>query len=148
MDAAKTRINGTCVAIDGEGILFRGASGSGKSDLALRLIDAGARLVADDWTEASVRDGRVRLAAPGTIAGLIEVRGLGVIETTALAEAPLALVVDLADPSALERMPAPAVADIAGVAVPSIRIAPFEDSAVAKVRAALSVVLGRTRIVP
>lgn len=147
MDAAKTRINGTCVAIDGEGILFRGASGAGKSDLALRLIDAGARLVADDWAEASVRGGRVRLAAPDTIAGLIEVRGVGVIETTALADAPLALVVDLVGSSAVERMPASATADIAGVAVPSIRVAPFEASAVAKVRAALSVVLGRTRIV-
>lgn len=148
MDAAKTRINGTCVAIDGEGILFRGASGSGKSDLALRLIDDGARLVADDWAEASVRNGRVRLVAPGMIAGLIEVRGLGVIETTALGEAPLALVVDMVDPSAVERMPSPAVADIAGVAVPAIRLAPFEASAVAKVRAALSVALGKTRIVP
>src|SRR5437588_5560986 len=88
-------MHGTAVAIDGRGVLLRGPSGSGKSDLALRLIDAGARLVADDQTELR-RDGDAIIArAPPTIAGMIEVRGLGIVRIEALPAAPVALLVDL-----------------------------------------------------
>ena len=74
------QVHGTCVAIDGCAVLLRGPSGSGKSDLALRLIDGGARLVADDRAEISLRQRRLVVNAPPEIAGLIEVRGLGVLE--------------------------------------------------------------------
>lgn len=143
MENASTRINGTCVAIDGEGILLRGAPGSGKSDLALRLIDAGATLVADDWAETKIEAGVVHLKAPEPIAGLIEVRGIGVIEMPALAEAPLALVIDLVEAAAIERLPELKTTAIAGIDVASLRLSAFELSAVAKVHVALGLALGR-----
>jgi len=127
----------TCVDIDGAGVLLRGASGTGKSDLALRLIDGGARLVADDRAELTRTGGQVIAAAPAVLRGKIEVRGLGVVSVQAVARAPLKLVVDLVAPGAVERLPEPATADVLGVRLPLVRLAPFEASAPAKVRAAL-----------
>ena len=87
------RVHGTTVALQGEGVLLRGPSGSGKSDLALRLIDAGARLVADDQTELKrAADGLVA-RSPAAIAGRIEVRGVGILDVPTVASAPLRLVV-------------------------------------------------------
>ena len=128
-------VHGTCVDVEGVGVLLRGPSGAGKSDLALRLIDGGARLVADDQV-ALARDGaEVRPAAPATIAGLIEVRGLGPIRLEATPGTPLLLVVDLVQ-GPVERMPEPEFVDLLGVAVPLLRLNPFEASAAAKVRLA------------
>ena len=73
------RVHGTSVALGGDGILLQGPSGSGKSDLALRLVDAGALLVADDQTELALVGDGVLMRAPGVIAGRIEVRGLGIL---------------------------------------------------------------------
>lgn len=127
-------VHGTTVAIDGGAVLLRGASGAGKSDLALRLIDAGARLVADDQTRLR-RDGDCLLAsAPATIAGLIEVRGIGLLRLEALPAAPLALVVDLVAATAVERLPERRLQRYLGLAVPVIALAPFEASAAAKLR--------------
>ena len=72
-------IHASCVAIGGKGVLILGDSGAGKSDLALRLIDDGAKLVADDRTELYAARGTLCARAPKSIAGLIEVRGLGII---------------------------------------------------------------------
>ena len=92
-------------------MLLRGPSGAGKSDLALRLIDAGARLVADDQT-ALVRKGGILIATPpARIAGLIEARGVGIVRLARgqlLARAPVALLVDLVPPERIERLPEPA----------------------------------------
>ena len=129
----------TCVDIDGAGVLLRGPSGSGKSDLALRLIDGGARLVADDCARLRLSDGRLIASAPSEIAGRLEVRGLGIIEFETLAETPLSLVVDLVAPGDIERLPRPATAEVLGIRLPLVRLAPFEASAPAKVRAALKV---------
>ena len=101
------RVHGTTVALDGAGVLIRGPSGSGKSDLALRLIDAGARLVADDQTELWRRGEAVLARSPATIAGQIEVRGIGILSLPHLDEVPLRLVVDLIAPDAVERLPEP-----------------------------------------
>ena len=135
------QIHATCVDIGGAGVLLRGPSGSGKSDLALRLIDSGARLVADDRTELVLRDHegeqRVIASAPVEIAGKIEARGLGILAVDALSETPLALVVDLVDAKNVERVPEPATFDILGLSIPLIRLDPFEASAPAKLRAAL-----------
>ncbi len=127
----------TCVDIDGAGVLLRGASGSGKSDLALRLIDGGARLVADDRAELTLSGGQVIASAPAVLKGKIEVRGLGIVSVEAVPRTPLKLVVDLVAPGAVERLPEPATADVLGVRLPLVRLAPFEASAPAKVRAAL-----------
>ena len=94
-------VHGTCVDLDGRGILLRGPSGSGKSDLALRLIDGGARLVADDQVELR-RDGhRVLARAPITLSGRMEVRGLGIVPLPYVTEAALHAVIDLVAPQAV-----------------------------------------------
>ena len=86
-------------------VLLRGPSGAGKSDLALRLIDRGARLVADDQTELRLADGGLLARAPQTIQGKMEVRGLGIAELRPLRDVPVGLVVDLVDGQSVERVP-------------------------------------------
>jgi HPr kinase/phosphorylase len=127
-------MHGTAVALDGEALLLRGPPGAGKSDLALRLIDGGARLVADDQTEARRRGARVWVRAPAAIAGLIEVRGVGILRLEAVAEAPLALIVDLVPGAAIERLPEAAVETVLGLPIRRLAVAPFEASAAAKLR--------------
>lgn len=130
-------LHATAIAIDGRALLLRGASGSGKSDLALRLIDAGARLVADDQCELYRRGEEVIVRAPAMIAGLLEVRGIGLVRFDALAEATVALVIDLVAPEIVERLPARQTEAILGLALPRIAVAPFETLAAAKLRLAL-----------
>lgn len=133
----REQVHGTCVEIDGGAVLLRGASGSGKSDLALRLIDAGARLVADDRVNVALEDGRVMAAAPAEIAGLLEVGGVGIFRVGCVAASPLALVIDLVAADALARLPKPDTWTCLGVALPRIDLAPFHASAPAKVRLAV-----------
>lgn len=129
-------VHGTVVAIDGRGVLLRGPSGSGKSDLALRLIDEGAVLVADDRTVLAQEDRHVMASAPESIFGRIEVRGIGIIRIAALDRIRLALIVDLAS-KVIERLPKPETAELQGVTLPLIRLSPFEASAPAKIRLAV-----------
>jgi HPr kinase/phosphorylase len=131
-------VHATTVAIDGRGVLLRGPSGSGKSDLALRLIDAGARLVADDQSELSRAGDAILARAPSAIAGLIEARGIGILRLDPLTLARLELVVDLVAPARVERLPEAASVAILGIDLPLIALAPFEASAPAKLRLALS----------
>jgi HPr kinase/phosphorylase len=132
-----TLVHGTCVAIDGRGVLLRGPSGRGKSDLALRLIDEGALLVADDQTRLR-RDGESLMAhPPDTIAGMLEVRGLGLVRLPYAEQVPLELVIDLTIPSEVERLPEAETLELLGLAVRYLRLAPFEASAAAKVRLAM-----------
>ena len=116
------------------GVLIEGASGSGKSDLALRALDQGFRLVADDRVLLWEAAGRLYGRAPETIAGLIEVRGVDVLAVTPLAFCEVALKVRLATP---ERLPDPATETILGVAVPLLEADPFETSAPAKLSRAM-----------
>jgi serine kinase of HPr protein (carbohydrate metabolism regulator) len=120
--------------------MLRGPSGSGKSDLALRLIATGARLVADDQTEL-VRKGKVLIArAPDRLAGLIEARGVGIVKLgrdQVVMRAPVALLVDLASPERIERLPEPAHECVLGLRLPLLTLAPFEASASAKLHLAL-----------
>ena len=124
-----------CIALGGRGVLIAGRSGSGKSDLALRLIDRGARLVSDDYTLVEARGGRLYARAPETIAGRMEVRGVGIVEVEALAEAPLCLHLDLDSPP--ERLPEPGSVAIAGLSLPSLPFSALEASAPIKLEAAL-----------
>ena len=137
---AGSTIHATAVALDSGdgliGVLLRGPSGCGKSDLALRLIDDGARLVADDRTVLRRAGEFVRLAAPDVIRGRLEVRGLGIVPVDPVADVPLALIVDLIASDAVERLPLPYEEVVLGVAVPGVALAPFEPSAAAKVRLA------------
>src|SRR6185312_8976695 len=94
-DSASEHVHASTVAIDGRAVLITGPSGSGKSDLALRLIDRGFILVGDDQTIVR-RDGdRLVASAPARIAGKLEVRGIGIIEMETAGDVPVALLVEL-----------------------------------------------------
>lgn len=126
----------SCVALDGRGVLIEGPSGAGKSDLALRLIDRGAVLVSDDYTVLTNREGRLNAAPPARIAGLIEVRGIGLIARPHVSDVPVALMIRLSDDQ--ERLPETTpMREIAGVAVPVAVIRAAEASAPIKVEMAL-----------
>lgn len=130
-------VHGTTVALDGVGVLIRGVAGAGKSDFALRLIDQGARLVADDQTELSRDGARLMAAAPAATAGRMEVRGLGIVEVPHQAQAEVCLVVDLVAADNVPRLPAPEWVTFHGVQVPRLALAAFEASAAAKLRLAV-----------
>jgi serine kinase of HPr protein (carbohydrate metabolism regulator) len=117
-----------------QGALIEGPSGSGKSDLALRALDAGFSLVADDRTLVWVSGERLWGRAPETLRGLIEMRGLDVVRVTALPLAQVALIARLGRP---ERLPERMVEDVLGVAVPVLVLDPFEATAPAKLGRAI-----------
>lgn len=135
-----SQIHATCVALPEGGVLLRGESGAGKSDLALRLIDGGARLVADDQTVLTRDGARLIARAPATIAGLIEARGVGILRLPPQRLAPevvVALIVDLVDPSRIERLPDAEREELLGVSLRRVSLAAFEVSTPAKIRLAL-----------
>lgn len=133
-------LHASCVAIDGHAVLIEGRSGSGKSDLALRLIDRGAKLVSDDYTLVTRSGSALVATAPERIAGKIEVRGVGVVDIAPLTEAPVALVLTIEDQP--ERLPEPgATRRIAGVPIPVHPIAALEGTAAIKAELILKQVL-------
>ena len=134
---AETLVHATCLALEGRGLLLRGPSGSGKSDLALRLIEEGARLVADDQTLLTETDGRLIARSPDSIAGKLEVRGVGIRRVPSLSETTLELIVDLVGSGAVERLPDPQSESLGGVELPRIALDPFAASAPLKLRLAL-----------
>ena len=144
--SASLRLRVTCVALlvadKLAAVLLRGESGAGKSDLALRLIDQGALLVADDLVEMSERDGKLIASAPQTIRGRMEVRGLGIMAVPSVDDAPVALIVDLVAPETVERLPDPQFEKIGGVKLRRLALAPFEGSTPAKIRIALQALRG------
>jgi len=136
----------TTVALSGVAVVLRGPPGAGKSDLALRLIDRGALLVADDQTVLAVRDGALWASAPTAIAGRIEVRGLGIVPVPASMGAQVAVLADLVAADRIERLPEPATEHVLGIALPRLALAPFEASATAKLR--LAARLAARRLLP
>ena len=123
------------------GVLLLGESGAGKSDLALRLISLGAQLVADDRVGRFARDDALWAHPPKTLAGLIEVRGVGILSLPFETEARIGLVVQLVAREKMPRMPAleryePPPHVVLGKKPPLIRLAPFDQSAAAKIAAA------------
>lgn len=142
-------IHGTCLAVGDAGVLLVGKPGSGKSDLALRLIDGqgsglsgairGARLVADDQVVVR-RDGEALFAsAPPALRGKLEVRGLGIVDVPSGDHVPLRLAVRLTPVAEIERLPdlARARMEMLGLAIPLVLIDPGTASAPARIRAAL-----------
>lgn len=125
MSADAFLIQASAVAVEGRAVLITGEPGSGKSSLALALIDRGAKLVGDDGVSL-VRDGNRAMAAPPpNISGKLEIRGVGIIELAPVS-APLALVLDL-DGEA-ERLPPDTLdtRELLGCTVPCL---PFDTSA-------------------
>ncbi len=135
-------LHGTVVALDGLGVLLIGPSGSGKSDLALRLVEAGWRLVADDRVVIDLVDGRPTASAPALLAGLIEARGVGIVPVPCLSHAEVVLVALLTQPNLIERYPEAETFPIENVQISTIRLAPFEASAPVKLRLALRQAVG------
>jgi hypothetical protein len=128
-------LHATAVSIDGEAVLFEGLSGTGKSDLALRLIDRGATLISDDYT-LLVRSGDVLLARnPGAMAGKLEVRGLGIMTMPHVDDVAVSLVVRLGGEPM--RMPEWRVRRIAGIPVREVALDAFQASAPIKVEMTL-----------
>lgn len=116
-------LHASCVALAGRAVLIRGASGRGKSALALRLLALGAGLVADDRTRVWRAGPQVRAAAPASIAGLIEARGVGILHLPAMPPQPLALIVDM-DAIETARLPAPQRETLLGVSLPVLKNCP------------------------
>lgn len=130
-------IHASCVLLAAGAVLLAGRSGSGKSDLALRLIDRGARLVSDDYTCVTREGDRLVARAPPTIAGRIEVRGLGILPIAAADAGEVRLLVDLDAP--VPRLPDEPLAErrIAGLGVPVVALSAREASGALKVALAL-----------
>lgn len=117
-------------------MLIAGRSGAGKSDLAMRLIDRGAVLVADDYVQLCREGERLIASPPPALAGKIELRGVGILTLPFVAEATVALLVDLdLEP---ERLAEPARRELFGLAIPAVGLNALEPSAPIKVEAALS----------
>jgi HPr kinase/phosphorylase len=132
-------VHGTALAWRGAGVLLRGASGSGKSDLALRMLDRGWRLVSDDYVMMTEQHGRLFMQPPPAIAGLIEVRGVGLVRRSYSLGCFLHLVADLTQ-EPVDRLPEPCRTILNGVSIPCIRLNPFEISAPLKLESALTLV--------
>lgn len=110
-------LHGTAVELEGRGLLITGASGTGKSQLALEMIGLGARLIADDQVRVDAGTPGLMLAPPANLAGLIEVWGIGLIRLPHLAGVALWGIADL-DAAEAERLPPPRARAVAGQQVP------------------------------
>jgi HPr kinase/phosphorylase len=137
-------IHGTCVALAGRAAILLGPSGSGKSDLALRFIHAtpehlAPALIADDQTRIHADHGRLMAEAPETIAGRIEVRGIGIVAVPHRSQSEVVLLVELAAGKDIPRMPPSPLPTrrLCGIDVPILLLCPFEASAPSKLRLAL-----------
>jgi len=118
-------LHGSCVAVEGRGLLILGPSGAGKSSLALRLLSLGAGLVADDRASLAIEKGRLIARCPAPISGLIEARGLGLLRCPAVDHAEVTLVADLGQ-TETERLPPPRHVTILGCRV-SLALHPQND---------------------
>lgn len=136
--AAPFEIHASLVDYLGRGILLRGAAGAGKSDLALRLIDGGAQLVADDRVILFRKGAGVFGRAPPALAGLLEVRGIGIFRLPALAEGRVSLIVDLVGPADVVRLPEPRHETQFEIAVPLLSLAPFQPGTPAALKLAVA----------
>lgn len=129
-------LHASCVAADGRAVLIAGPSGSGKSDLALRLLDRGFTLVSDDRTIVRKEGSKLVAIAPETIKGKLEIRGLGIVDMEAVSDMPVALVVELTGD--MQRMPDDSRERIIlGVGIPLINVDAMTASAPSKVAVAL-----------
>ena len=129
-------LHASSVAIDGRAVIISGPSGSGKSDLALRLLDRGFVLVSDDRTIVRKESGKVVASSPDTIRGKLEIRGVGIVEMPTVADVGVALVVELT--SDIQRLPDDSRnRNILGIEIPMISVDAMTASAPSKVALAL-----------
>jgi serine kinase of HPr protein (carbohydrate metabolism regulator) len=129
-------VHASTVATDGRAVVILGPSGSGKSDLALRLLDRGFTLVSDDQTVVKKDGERLVASAPPNIAGKLEIRGIGIVDMDTVTNIPVALLVELT--SEIQRLPDESrERPILGVKLPLISIDAMTASAPSKVALAL-----------
>lgn len=135
-----TLLHASLVAFGTVGVLIRGPSGSGKSQLCLQLMDRNASLVADDQVKLKVENKKLMGSAPEALAGMLEIRGLGLVKYPAVAEAEIKLVVDLRPFAEISRMPEPDEmwVEILGFNVRRFSLDPQAQAAVQKLQAALT----------
>jgi serine kinase of HPr protein (carbohydrate metabolism regulator) len=129
-------LHASCVASEGRAVLIAGPSGSGKSDLALRLIDRGFTLVSDDRTIIRKDGDKLIASAPETIKGKLEIRGIGIVDMETVSNMPIALVVELTGD--MQRLPDDSRERLMlGVGVPLVNVNAMTASAASKVAVAL-----------
>lgn len=126
-------VHASCVNFKGKGILILGKSGSGKSDLALRLIDAGGTLVSDDYVEVVGENNALIAKTAPNIAGMIEVRGVGLMKVDFLPMTHLDLALDLAPRNDIERLPEQRYFETDKIKIPLYGYNGFCASAIAKI---------------
>ena len=120
MDRAPMQmLHATCVDYQSKGVLIVGRSGQGKSALALQLMAFGAALVSDDQTEVTVTDGKLRARAPAPTFGMIEARGIGLLNAQALERTTVEMIIDV-DQQETERLPHLHSVQICGVNLPCL----------------------------
>lgn len=139
------RHHATCIQLGARGVLLRGVSGAGKSDLAWRLMQSrwAAQLVADDQTEITNREGRLTACAPHALQGLLELRGLGLLRLPFVPHTALHLVVDLVSRDDVPRLPEPSFAALCGLDLPRIALHAFDLTAPDKVGLAADMIAVR-----
>lgn len=137
-------MHGTCIVCGTRALLLRGPSGAGKSDLAFRLIRADAsgetRLVADDQVRLVAEGVRLIASAPELLAGLIELRGLGLVAVPAAARGDVALIVDLVPRDRVPRLPDARYEEIAGIELPVLALHAFDAATPEKLGLALAAI--------
>jgi serine kinase of HPr protein (carbohydrate metabolism regulator) len=153
MTESQTTLHGTCLQVDGWGVLLLGTPGAGKSSLALHLIDQPGYglstkimrsvLVADDQVVITRRGGKLVATVPPVLQGRLEIRGLGIVDVKSRANATLALVVNLQSHAKIERLPDAETYEILGVGLPLIRLDAATNSAAARLRAAVNWMVNR-----
>ena len=136
------QIHATCINLQGFGLLLRGPSGGGKSDLALRMMEHNSQLIADDRVDLTLEDDALIARAPCYLRGLLEVRGLGVIEVQYGISIQVLGVIDLVDNTKIERLPNHQTEILLGIEIPSYQIDPWAISAIAKVQLVRGLISG------
>lgn len=151
-DGGQMLMHATAIAFGRRAVLLRGESGTGKSDLALRLLtleasslvglgitaDGPARLVSDDQVRLQRIGDEIIASAPETIRGLIEVRGVGIVTVPTVTEAAVHLIVELISAEAVPRLPPDAATeDVLGIAIPVVGLHAFHASTPLKIAVAL-----------
>jgi len=131
-------LHASCVAVGAKSVLLMGEPGGGKSDLALRLIDRGGKLVADDQVVLTRKGKEILTSCPDSIKGLIEIRGVGIFKTAHKQNVPLLLIVQLSHREWIERLPHPEPYDCLGISIPQMRVCAFEASTAIKIEMAMT----------
>ena len=142
-----SNIHASCVSWQDKGILLLGRSGRGKSDLCLRLIDAGAKLVSDDQSIVENRNGKLIAGAPDSIKGMLEIREIGIVETPFIDKTEIRLKLDLQSFVKIDRMPEMRTESIENVAIPVFCLDAFSVSAVIKIKTFLSIQEQKRKII-